>query len=135
MTLALPASASSSSPSAIVCASEAARRRPDQPIDVWCLRRSSAAGGADAFFAAHADRFDWAAPDGGCVAFPRYRGADGVEAMCHDLVEQAGVLLLPASLYGSDVGDVASDRFRIGVGRRDPGPALERFAAFLEDRA
>jgi aspartate/methionine/tyrosine aminotransferase len=88
----------------------------------------------DAFFARHAERFDWAAPDGGCVAFPRYRGPDGVEALCRGLVEEAGVLLLPASLYVSELAPVATDRFRIGVGRRDPGPALERFDAFLADR-
>jgi DNA-binding transcriptional MocR family regulator len=29
----------------------------------------------DAFFAAHDDLFDWAHPDGGCIAFPRYRGS------------------------------------------------------------
>ncbi|GAA3389381.1 aminotransferase class I/II-fold pyridoxal phosphate-dependent enzyme [Cryptosporangium minutisporangium] len=85
----------------------------------------------DAFFAAHADRFDWARPDGGCVAFPRYRGPDGVETFCRELVETTGVLLLPASVYASALAPVPADRFRIGVGRRDPGPALEAFDAFL----
>src|SRR5215218_677602 len=85
----------------------------------------------DAFFAEHADLFEWEHPRGGCVCFPRYRGADGVEAFCHDLLEQAGVVLLPASIYASDLGDVPPDRFRIGVGRADPEPALEAFGAFL----
>ncbi len=88
----------------------------------------------DAFFAEHADLVDWQAPDGGCVAFPRYRGADGVEAFCADLLAERGVLLLPASLYVSDLAGVPADRFRIGLGRRDPGPALAELDAFLAAR-
>ncbi len=87
-----------------------------------------------AFFARHPDLFEWAAPDGGCVAFPRYLGADGVEAFCRELVETEGVLLLPASIYASDLADVPADRFRIGVGRRDPEPALEALERFLAGR-
>ena len=52
----------------------------------------------ETFFARHADRLEWEAPRGGCVCYPRYRGPEGVEAFCQSLVEQAGVLLLPASL-------------------------------------
>jgi aspartate/methionine/tyrosine aminotransferase len=58
-----------------------------------------------------------------------------VEAFCRDLVEQAGVVLLPASIYASELGDVPADRFRIGVGRADPEPALEAFDALLAQRA
>jgi aspartate/methionine/tyrosine aminotransferase len=88
----------------------------------------------DAFFARHAHLFAWAAPDGGCVAFPRYLGPDGVEAFCTELVETAGVLLLPASIYASEVADVPSDRFRVGIGRRDPEVALEALDRFLTAR-
>ncbi len=88
----------------------------------------------DAFFARHPDLFEWAAPDGGCVAFPRYLGADGVEDFCRDLVETEGVLLLPASIYASELARVPADRFRIGVGRRDPEPALEALERFLAGR-
>ena len=89
----------------------------------------------DAFFARHADLFEWSAPDGGCVAFPRYLGGDGVEAFCRELVETEGVLLLPASIYASDLAPVPADRFRIGVGRRDPGPALAALEEFLARRS
>jgi aspartate/methionine/tyrosine aminotransferase len=88
----------------------------------------------DAFFAAHADLFDWQAPDGGCVAFPRYRGTDGVEAFCAELLRERGVLLLPGSVYASRLLPVPADRFRIGIGRRDPGPALAETTAFLAGR-
>jgi aspartate/methionine/tyrosine aminotransferase len=85
----------------------------------------------DAFFADHADRFAWEPPRAGPVCFPRYLGPDGVDAFCRELVEQAGVVLLPASIYASELGDVPADRFRIGVGRAGPEPALEAFGDFL----
>lgn len=88
----------------------------------------------DAFFARFADLFEWRPPDGGCVAFPRYLGSEGVEKFCSELLEEAGVLLLPASIYRSDLTQTPADRFRIGVGRRDPGPALETFSHWLTDR-
>ncbi|MET8701278.1 pyridoxal phosphate-dependent aminotransferase [Kitasatospora sp. NPDC004723] len=88
----------------------------------------------DAFFARFADLFEWRAPDGGCVAYPRYLGADGVESFCRGLVEEAGVLLLPASVFRSELTATPADRFRIGVGRRDPAPALEAFASWLDAR-
>ncbi len=88
----------------------------------------------DAFFARRPDLFEWAHPDAGCVAFPRYLGPDGVETFCRQLVEEAGVLLLPASVYFSDLAQVPVDRFRIGVGRSNPGPALEAFEHYLSTR-
>ncbi len=72
----------------------------------------------DAFVAEHADVLSWQPPDGGCVAFARYAGDDGVEAFCARALEREGVLLLPGSLYASDLVPVPGDRFRISVGRR-----------------
>jgi aspartate/methionine/tyrosine aminotransferase len=86
------------------------------------------------FFAEFEDLFDWQAPDGGCVAYPRYLGADGVGEFCTRLVQEAGVLLLPASIYRSDLTATPTDRFRVGVGRADPGPALDAFSAWLRKR-
>ncbi|MEV0072617.1 aminotransferase class I/II-fold pyridoxal phosphate-dependent enzyme [Amycolatopsis sp. NPDC050768] len=88
----------------------------------------------NAFFENYQDLFDWAPPQGGCVCFPRYLGADGVEAMCTELVEQRGVLLLPASIYRSDLTATPEDRFRVGVGRRGPDEGLAAWAEFLEER-
>ena len=91
----------------------------------------------DAFFAEFADWFEWQSPDGGCVAYPRYRGPGGpsaVEAFCTDLVEEAGVLVLPASIYASELTPTPPDHFRVGVGRLDPQPALDVFASWLRAR-
>lgn len=88
----------------------------------------------DSFFAEFADLFEWSHPDGGCVAFPRYRGADGVEAFCKTLVEEASVLLVPASVFRSELTETPPDRFRIGVGRADGPQAIEALTEWLRSR-
>ncbi|MFC0434797.1 aminotransferase class I/II-fold pyridoxal phosphate-dependent enzyme [Kutzneria buriramensis] len=88
----------------------------------------------EAFFGRRPDLFDWERPQGGCVCFPRYLGADGVEAMCADLVKEVGVLLLPSSIYRSELTATPTDRFRVGVGRTGPEEALDRWAGWLARR-
>lgn len=65
----------------------------------------------------HPGIIEWRRPDGGCVAYPRYTGPDDVERFCAALLEEDGVLLLPASIYASDLGETPPDHFRIGFGR------------------
>jgi aspartate/methionine/tyrosine aminotransferase len=89
----------------------------------------------DAFFSDYPGLFDWKWPDGGCVGFVRYRGADGVEAFARDLVERAGVLLLPSSIYRSQLGAVPTDRFRIGYGRKGIEEGLAAMRAHLSRNA
>jgi len=86
------------------------------------------------FFDRRPDLFAWEQPLGGCVCFPRYLGADGVEAMCADLVREVGVLLLPSSIYRSDLTATPTDRFRVGVGRAGPEEALARWDEWLAKR-
>ena len=83
------------------------------------------------FFAEFPALFDWATPDGGCIGFPRYRGADGVEAFCTRLVEEAGVFLAPASIYRSDLCETPTDRFRIGYGRANLEDGLNALRGWL----
>ena len=85
----------------------------------------------DGFFGRHAALFDWRASDGSCTAFPRYKGAEGVEDFCRRLVEDSGVLLLPGSIYASDLDDTPWDRFRIGFGRRGIEEGLAALEAHL----
>jgi aspartate/methionine/tyrosine aminotransferase len=70
------------------------------------------------FFAEFPHLFDWREPDGGCVAFIRYRGADGVEEFTRRVVEEAGVFFLPSSVYRSDLTPVPENCLRIGFGRQ-----------------
>jgi aspartate/methionine/tyrosine aminotransferase len=89
----------------------------------------------EAFFAEHADLFAWYLPDGGCIGFPRYLGRDGVEEFARRLVEESGVLLLPASVYRSDLGATPVDRFRIGYGRANMELGLEAMRGHLRKMA
>jgi aspartate/methionine/tyrosine aminotransferase len=86
----------------------------------------------DAFFADYSELFEWQHPDGGCIAFPRFKGRDGVESFCTSLVEDSGVLLLPASVYSSELMKAPNDRFRIGFGRANMGEGLTAFRNYLE---
>jgi aspartate/methionine/tyrosine aminotransferase len=85
----------------------------------------------DDFFQQHGDRFQWWQPEGSCVAFPRYLGPEGVEVWCQRLLEEAGVLLLPASIYQSRLGAVPKDRFRLGYGRAGLDQGLHEMGNFL----
>ncbi len=78
-----------------------------------------------AFIQRHADLFQWVAPRAGSMAFPHYLGGN-IEAFCDKLVREAGVLLLPGSLY-----DEHSNHFRIGLGRKNLPEALARLEDFI----
>lgn len=85
-----------------------------------------------AFFAEFPNLYEWQEPDGGCVGFARYLGPDGVENHCRRLVEEAGVLLLPSSLFVSDLLPVAQDRFRVGFGRKNIEVGLAAWRQHLQ---
>lgn len=89
----------------------------------------------DRFFAEFPELFDWRQPEGGLVAYPRYRGADGVEEFTRRLVEDSGVLLLPASIYQSRLGPTPTDRFRIGYGRANIETGLDVMRQHLRKSA
>ena len=78
----------------------------------------------DRFFEEFSDRFAWVTPDGGVIGYPRYLGREGVEAFTTRLVEETGVLLLPSSIYRSELTPTPVDRFRIGYGRADMADGL-----------
>ena len=86
------------------------------------------------FFKDYPDLFEWSAPDGGCIAYPRYIGRGGVENFCKSLVEEYGVLLLPASIYQSELMKAPTDRFRIGFGRKNINEGLSQFRLFLDNK-
>ncbi len=86
----------------------------------------------DGFFAQYPTLFEWQRPDGGCIAYPRYRGPGSVDDFAADLVDKAGVLLLPAKIYHSDLGPTPNDRFRIGCGRAGLTEGLNAFADYLQ---
>lgn len=79
----------------------------------------------DQFLARHPDRFAWQRPQAGAIGFPQLIGED-VNDFCQELMEKAGVLLLPGTLY-EDQGN----HFRIGFGRKNFPDALALLEEFL----
>ena len=71
----------------------------------------------ESFFSGYPELVEWTKPLGGCVAFPRFAGPEGGEAFCRSLIEESGILLLPSSIYRSEVNATPADHFRIGFGR------------------
>jgi aspartate/methionine/tyrosine aminotransferase len=86
----------------------------------------------DAFFSRHPKLFEWRRPDGSCMAFPRYLGSEGVEEFARTLVEEGGVLLLPSTIYRSELGPTPEDRFRLGLGRRGLEEGLAAMEAHVD---
>ncbi|DAZ96642.1 TPA: hypothetical protein N0F65_005821 [Lagenidium giganteum] len=67
----------------------------------------------EAFMAMHSDKFAFQRPSAGPIAFPKLLiPGTTASAYCDTLVRDAGILLLPSSLY-----DVEDNRFRISFGR------------------
>ncbi len=89
----------------------------------------------DEFFADHQALFDWEAPDGGCVAFIRYKGRDGVSAFTKRLVEEAGVLFLPSTIFRSEIAEVPPDCLRVGFGHADLPEGLVAMGNWLRRNA
>ena len=69
------------------------------------------------FLARHSALFNWRVPEAGVVGYVRYAGGDGVEHFVARMAEAAGILLLPASVFRSELAALPADRFRIGFGR------------------
>jgi aspartate/methionine/tyrosine aminotransferase len=87
----------------------------------------------ESFFAEFPELFEWREPDGGTVAYPRYKGAAGVETFVRRLAEDAGVLLMPASVFRSDLNPTPADRFRIGLGRANMTAGLDAMRGWLKE--
>jgi aspartate/methionine/tyrosine aminotransferase len=86
----------------------------------------------NAFFTDYRHLFDWREPDGGCVGFIRYLGAEGVEEFTRRVVEESGVLFLPSSVYRSELGAVPENCLRVGFGRKHVAAGLAALRQWFE---
>lgn len=73
----------------------------------------------DIFFDKHPSLFYWNRPPAGTIGFPRLLLERDAAELCEDIVREAGVLLLPASLF-----DYGSEHVRVGFGRENMEEAL-----------
>lgn len=79
----------------------------------------------DRFFGSYGELFHWDCPKAGSIAFPALlRGA--VDEFCAELVEKAGVMLLPGTIYGNEYNS-----FRIGFGRKNLPEGLEKLEEYM----
>jgi aspartate/methionine/tyrosine aminotransferase len=77
-----------------------------------------------AFFARHSD-FEWTPPNASTIGFARLKSQQDVQAFCEGTVRQAGVLLLPGTVYDEP------RHIRFGYGRRNMPEALACFESWL----
>ena len=85
------------------------------------------------FFLEYENLFDWKEPDGGCVGYPKYKGEDGADVFCENLIKEESILLLPSSVYMSDILKSPENHFRIGYGRKNMPEALELVKKFIDN--
>lgn len=80
----------------------------------------------DRFFERQSGRLAWVRPQSGTIAFPELLLPMSIDQFNEALVEKAGVLIMPGSIF-----DYPGNYFRIGFGRLNMPEILERFEQFL----
>ena len=83
----------------------------------------------DQFFQKYHRIFDWVKPRAGSIGFVRLKTDEDIETFCLDVIEHAGVLLLPSSLY-----EYGTHHFRLGFGRKNLPMGLEHLDRYLMKR-
>jgi aspartate/methionine/tyrosine aminotransferase len=81
----------------------------------------------DHFFKDHPDLFAWNRPKGGSICFPRMFQVNDTYDFCEQLVEDAGIMLVPSRLF--QYGD---HHVRIGFGKENLPEVVERFGEYLD---
>ncbi|MCH4886981.1 aminotransferase class I/II-fold pyridoxal phosphate-dependent enzyme [Acidaminobacter sp. JC074] len=84
---------------------------------------------AEAFFDRYPKLFNYTRPMAGPIAFIEMKIDMPIADFCDKLVEEAGVLLLPSSIYGFE-----GQYFRMGFGRDNFEESLKHFENYLIDK-
>ena len=82
-----------------------------------------------AFFSRHADLFDWTPPDASTIGFACFKPQRDVHDFCETLVREAGVLLLPGTVYDEP------RHIRFGYGRKNMPESLAQLESYLVSEA
>ena len=86
------------------------------------------------FFHENTSLFDWKEPDGGCIGYPKYLGKEGVTVFCEQLIKKHSIMLLPASVYASEVEISPINHFRIGYGRKNMNDGLDALKTAIKGK-
>lgn len=87
-----------------------------------------------ALLARRPDLFAADGPDNLAFAFPRYLGRDGVEHFAARLIREAGILVMPSSIWQSPLAPMPGDHMRIALGHAKNEAALELLEDYLTGR-
>ena len=80
----------------------------------------------EAFLRQRSNLFEWVKPNASTIGFMHYKPGRDVLSFCEDAVKNAGVLLLPGSVYDQP------RHIRFGYGRKNMPEALAQFGAYLD---
>jgi aspartate/methionine/tyrosine aminotransferase len=80
----------------------------------------------DSFLRRHSILFEWVKPNASPIGFVRFKRQGDVLSFCEDVVKNAGVLLLPGTVYDQP------HHIRFGYGRKNMPEALAQFSAYLD---
>ena len=86
------------------------------------------------FLAQHAPLFVGTVARHAVLAFPRYLGAEGAERFAARLIHDAGILVLPSTLWATDLAELPTDRLRIGLGQPGLAAGLDALSDSIATR-
>jgi len=89
----------------------------------------------EAFMSDHESLFRWVRPTGGSVGFPQWLGEGSVDKFAENAVQEAGVMVLPSSVFRHGNPRAAmTNNFRVGLGRKSFPSALDRLDSHVRAR-
>ncbi len=83
----------------------------------------------DGFFTKYQNLFEWVKPKAGTICFPKLKIQIGAYDFCQKVVDEAGIMLLPSTVYDYD-----DKHFRIGFGRENMAEALGKLDEYLQTK-
>jgi len=81
---------------------------------------------AEQFFSKYSRLVEWHSPQAGSIGFPKWLGAGTVDDFCQKALAQQGLMIVPGSIF-----NYPGSHFRIGLGRKNFGEALEHLDEYL----
>ena len=104
-----------------------ALRAKEKIIERHLKRIEKNLGLLDDFFERHKQFFSWVRPKAGTIGFPKILFNENSLKFCEHVVNEAGIMVLPSTVYGYD-----DKHFRVGFGRENMPEALAEFEKYLK---